>query len=435
MSRASKCTPNDGQYPTADLEFEPSCTGQSIDAPAEHRHVSRASRLVLTFTVCSLVLTEMPASITAMPLWERGTDVEPRIIDLFAGPGGLDVGATWLGIPTTGIELDTNACATRAQAGLDTVQGDVRDFDPDDFPDATVLTGGPPCQTFTVAGKGSGRKSLDEVILGVKEMVERPEACTHRGKFADDRTELVLEPLRWALLALRDDRPFEAIVLEQVPAVLPVWSAFQEVLCERGYGVDVGVLRSEEFGVPQTRRRAILIARLGDPTVKLPSPTHRSFRKGEPDQAAIGLRPWVSMGQALDRGTTFTVVSNYGSGGDPRNRGERHSDEPSATVTGKIMRNRLRLANGRWSRLTYQEAGKLQTFPYDFPWSGSDIGQQIGNAIPPRLAVHVLAKALMLDVDEHELDQTVNASWMEGRPIPLASQSERFGADMVGAAD
>lgn len=385
--------------------------------------------------VCSLVTTLTPASISAMPLLEPWTDPESRIIDLFAGPGGLDVGATWLGIPTKGIELDRNACATRAKAGLETVPGDVRDFNPANFSDATVLAGGPPCQTFTVAGKGSGRKSLEEVILGVEEIAKRPDACTHRGKFADDRTELVLEPLRWALLALKDERPFEAIVLEQVPAVLPVWKAFQEVLRDCGYGVDVDVLRSEEFGVPQTRRRAILIARLGDHDVKLPSPTHRSFRKGGTNQTAIGLRPWVSMGQALDRGTAFTVVSNYGSGGDPKNRGERHSDEPSATVTGKIMRNRLRLSNGSWSRLTHQEAAKLQTFPYDFPWSGGDIGQQIGNAIPPRLAVHVLARALKLEVDEDELDETVNSSWMEGRPVPLASPADRFGADMVGAAE
>lgn len=348
-------------------------------------------------------------------------DPPPQIIDLFAGPGGLDVGATWLEIPVTGLEWDANACATRRAAGLDTRQDDVRNFGPDDFPEATVLTGGPPCQTFTVAGSGSGRQALDEVIAHAEDMAKDLGDGVPRGGFADDRTGLVLEPLRWALQALEAGRPFQAIVLEQVPAVLPVWEAYRDILRRHGYGVDVGVLRTEEFGVPQTRRRAILIARLGDPSVSLPSPTHQAYRRGavDHDQGAFELRPWVSMSQALDRKTKFTVISNYGSGGDPRNRGQRRCDEPAATITGKVTRNRLRLANGSEDRFSHHEAGRLQTFPYDYPWSGGDIGQQIGNAIPPRLAVHVLAQALKIELDLDELDRTVNSSWVDGRPIPL----------------
>ncbi len=96
-----------------------------------------------------------------------------EIVDLFAGPGGLDVAAHCLGIPVTGIEWDADACATRrafeedlkpGSPDMRTEQGDVRDFDPDDFPNANVLTGGPPCQSFTVAGTGAGRQALDEVL-------------------------------------------------------------------------------------------------------------------------------------------------------------------------------------------------------------------------------------------------------------------------------
>lgn len=350
-------------------------------------------------------------------------ETPPQIVDLFAGPGGLDVGATWLGIPATGIEWDSSACATRRMAGLETVEGDVRNYGPGDFPEATVLTGGPPCQTFTVAGTGSGREALDEVRLQAEDMSVHLGEGIPRGGFTDDRTGLVLEPLRWALLALESGRPFEAIVLEQVPAVLPIWETYGDILGRHGYGVDAGVLRTEEFGVPQTRRRAILIARLGDDEVSLPSPTHLAFRRGAMDQTALGLRPWVSMGESLKRNTKFTVVSNYGSGGDPRNRGKRHSDEPSATITGKVTRNRVRLTNGAEDRFSHQEAGRLQTFPHDYPWSGRDIGQQIGNAIPPRLAVHVLAQALNIRVDEDEVDKTVDSSWTAGRPVPLGIRS------------
>lgn len=357
-----------------------------------------------------------------MPREDANIDPAPQIIDLFAGPGGLDVGATWLEVPVTGIEWDTNACATRRKAGLATQQDDVRVFGPDDFLAANVLTGGPPCQTFTVAGSGSGRQSLDRVIEQAEDMARHLGDGIPRGGFEDDRTGLVLEPLRWALLALEANRPYQAIVLEQVPAVLPIWEAYGDILEQQGYGVDVGVLRTEEFGVPQTRRRAILIARHADEKVSLPIPTHQSYRRGAVDQGALELRPWVSMGQALDRKDKFTVISNYGSGGDPRNRGQRHSDEPSATVTGKVRRNRLRLASGGEDRFSHAEAGRLQTFPHDYPWSGGDIGQQIGNAIPPRLAVHVLAAALKIEVDLDELDRTVDSSWMDGRPVPLGGR-------------
>lgn len=47
-------------------------------------------------------------------------------------------------------------------------------------------------------------------------------------------------------------------------------------------------------------------------------------------------------------------------------------------------------------RFTHSEAGLLQTFPRDYPWSGKDIAQQIGNAIPPLLAKRVLEAALGL---------------------------------------
>ena len=380
--------------------------------------------------------SEEPANITAMPRTVPLPVRQQRIIDLFAGPGGLDVGATWLGIPVRGIELDPDACATRAAAELDTVQGDVRAYAPSDFPDATILTGGPPCQTFTVAGKGAGRRALDQVTERLMDMVDSPEADSARGWSTDERTELILEPMRWALLALRAGSPFEAIVLEQVPAVIPVWDAFREVLQDCGYNCAIGILRSEEFGVPQTRRRAILIAQLGDAGVALPAPTHEAFRKGAPSQGALGRDPWVSMAQALTRNLEFTVISNYGSGGDPRNRGQRHSGEPAATVTGKVMRNRLRLSNGDSSRLSHHEAGLLQTFPHDFPWSGSDIGQQIGNAIPPRLAAHVLASALDIQLPKAELDRVVRSSWGEARLAPIRQEgtgSER--PPLVAAAE
>ncbi|WKK12692.1 DNA cytosine methyltransferase [Rhodococcus ruber] len=329
-----------------------------------------------------------PTSVTVM---------SPHIVDLFAGPGGLDVAARWLDVHVEGIEWDSEACRTRREAGLITHEADVRQFGPANFPQANVLAGGPPCQTFTVAGTGAGRSALDRVLKLVDAMANRRDVEKQVARFEDERTGLVLEPLRWALKALADGRPYEAIVLEQVPAVLPVWEAMGAVLRNAGYGVAVGILRSEEFGVPQTRRRAILIARFGM-SARLPTPTHQPYRKGVPrglgDMMSL---PWNTMGDALKatRRYPFSVVSNYGTGGNPKARGIRRSDEPAFTVTGKVSRNRLLDANGVLiDRITSAEAGRLQTFPLDFPWRGRDVAQQIGNAIPPRLGVHILAAAL-----------------------------------------
>ncbi|MCG8921453.1 DNA cytosine methyltransferase [Lentzea sp. CC55] len=345
------------------------------------------------------------------------TPAQIHMVDLFAGPGGLDVAAHWLGLGVVGIEWDEDACATRRAAGLDTRFSDVRQFGPDDFPEATVLTGGPPCQTYTVAGGGAGRRALDQVLKFLERMVNGEDVMDELANLhgdADPRTGLVLEPLRWLLAAHRSGKPYEAIVLEQVPAVLPVWEAYDKVLRGLGYDVDTGILHTEEFGVPQTRRRAILIARRNG-EAKLPNPTHRRYRKGKPQSEGDGrLLPWVSMAEALDRDDQFVVVSNYGTGGVPEARGRRRSDEPSATVTGKIDRNKLYpddSLSAQPKRFTQDEYGRLQTFPKDYPWSGKRVPQQAGNAIPPRLAAHILAAALGLKFDPADLDNAVRASW------------------------
>ncbi|MFF4741617.1 DNA cytosine methyltransferase [Streptomyces sp. NPDC001268] len=334
-----------------------------------------------------------------------------QIVDLFAGPGGLDVAAGWLGVPAVGIELDSDACATRKAAGLTTVSGDVKSFRPADFSEARVLAGGPPCQTYTVAGGrdgGAGRRALARVLNLAYLMAE---GKSNKRKWAKveaelaelakepgdkGRTGLVLEPLRWALTALAEGRPYEAIVLEQVTTVRPVWDAYAEILEGEGYSVVTDVLRAEEYGVPQTRKRAVLIARHRG-LAMLPEKTHRPFRK-KLTLAEESRRPYVTMVDVLDRLAPFEVISNYGTGGDPRARGRRQHDEPAFTVTGKIRRNRVGPPGHPDAdpRFDDAEAGQLQSFPRDFPWRGKDVPQQIGNAIPPLLGVHILAAALHL---------------------------------------
>ncbi|MEV1157765.1 DNA cytosine methyltransferase [Micromonospora chokoriensis] len=217
-----------------------------------------------------------------------------KALDLFAGAGGWDVPATALGWDVDGVEIMPEAKATRAAAGLKTVADDVRDVDPSPG-EYEVHLGSPPCQTFSAAGNGAGRKALDAVREGIRMylMGERPTFAQLAALTGDDRTALVLEPLRVALAG----RP-QIIAWEQVPPVLPVWEGCAEVLRAAGYSVATGNLNAEQYGVPQTRKRAFLVARL-DGAAVLPTPTHSRYYSRTPDKLDEGVLPWVSMAEAL----------------------------------------------------------------------------------------------------------------------------------------
>ncbi|MER5962418.1 DNA cytosine methyltransferase [Streptomyces sp. NPDC002057] len=518
---------------------------------------------------------------------ERPSPAKFRILDLFAGPGGLDVAAHVLGHEVTGIEWDAGACATRAKAGMDTFQGDVRQYRAAFFPHAQVLTGGPPCQTFTVAGHGAGRRALDDVLRYIdrlhtavrdtsghpdplrawthvfrtwreiheelrrkeveakalkaeKRALERSRAEKRRGmrkrleelgnsterakqilkdlksprtlefpdaeftdllkevgdldgaleklkvrleELGDERTGLVLQPLWWIIE--RSRRPgataYEAVVLEQVPAVMRVWEEYAKVLDTLAYRTATQFMHTEAFGVPQTRRRAVLMARL-EPPRRDPLPpveeTHTLYHRGasrlwpakdgDADTLPLGdtvnengrpgrrLEEWVSMETALGHARivsgevkvrsrpAFTVVSNYGTGGVPEARGRRDHDTPSATITGKVSRNRVvhkgtdtDLDDGL-DRFNSAEAGVLQTFPAAYPWDGNDVPQQIGNAVPPRLALNVLRHVLEPDLDETQvaarLEQGVKdlEAWQPQRSAEPLGHSDLKGHPLTG---
>ncbi len=212
--------------------------------------------------------------------------------DLFAGPGGWDEAGKNLGLKILGYEWDATACLTRRAAGHPTVEGDVRDSSP--LPYTKGLIASPPCQTFSTAGKGSGREEMAKVTEAVL-------AVDLGATFADERTGLVLEPLGWAYQRYEEGNPYEWLAFEQVPTVLPIWEAYAEVLRSIGYNVWTGCLQAEMFGVPQTRKRAFLIARLHQP-VSPPVPTHSRYYPRDPKRLDSGVKSWVSMATALEWG-------------------------------------------------------------------------------------------------------------------------------------
>ena len=383
-----------------------------------------------------------------------------KALDLFAGTG-WGVACQRLGIDEAGVELMPEAVQTRDANGMHTLYRDVWDGlqnpavmaefyrwcadggNTTGFYD--MLIASPPCQTFSMAGHGAGRAALDEVIEAIQlHAYKDPQALRDFGEKHDMRTALVLTPLAhvWR------DRP-RLVALEQVPTVLPVWHAYADVMRELGYSVAVDVLQAEQYGVPQTRKRAILIARL-DGEARLPAPTHSAYYPNDPARLDPGVKKWVSMAEALGwtpdeaDGSTFTqnnklahqavrtldqpaptitaghdsgnrgftdpdgqffvanveqvsalqsypskLRSNYGTGGDASKRGERGIDQPAPTLTSKADRN-------KWdgvTAMTAHEAAALQTYERPFEWRGSKTKQmlQIGNAVPPLLAQAVLS--------------------------------------------
>lgn len=354
-------------------------------------------------------------------------------VDLFAGPGGWDVAARELGIETIGIEFEKYACQTRREAGLTTIEGDVTEYGPADFPEATGLIASPPCQTFSMAGKGAGRAALDVVLGAIEAMewgTELGMAIRHGEAvdiFSDVRTALVLEPLRWVMEAMDLGRPYEWLAFEQVPTVLPVWEATAKVLRGLGYSVATGNLQAEQFGVPQTRKRAVLVARL-DGAAGLPEPTHSRYYSRTPEKLDADVKPWVSMAEALGWGMTarpsYTVTGGGTETGGAevfgnasrqgmarevaagrwlvlsaqKNASLRHESQPAPTIAfGHDWGSSRWLQEGEVvGRLSPAEAAVLQSFPSGYPWQGKrgKQYQQIGNAIPPMLAGAILSNLI-----------------------------------------
>ncbi len=265
-------------------------------------------------------------------------------VDLCAGSGWA-VACQRLGISELGIEIMPEAIATRDAMGVYTQDVSIADL-PDSFcSQAPIQIAGPPCQTFSMAGSGAGRQALNDVLDRIT--LFRDHGIFTRGGSGDPRTWLVLEPLRLAVGGLPT-----FVVWEQVPPVLPVWEACAAVLTSYGYSTWTGILHSEQYGVPQTRKRAFLIARRDGVTAAPPVPTHSRYHTRSPERLDSGVLPWVSMAQALGWGVTgrpsFTVTGGGSAtgGAEPFGRAARDSllSYASSTMPGATIRGEDRPA-------------------------------------------------------------------------------------------
>lgn len=306
---------------------------------------------------------------------------DPPVIDLFAGPGGWSEGLRSYGLAEFGIDNSADACTTGRDAGHIRVQANVEHIDPKTEITWPVigLIASPPCPGFSGAGRREGRRDIPLcveagvwLINGRDVRGELAPLCRHRDSM------LVVEPLRWAL-ALTPDW----IALEQVPSALVMWELIARLLPPE-YSVTTGIVNAADYGVPQTRERAVLLAHRSKP-VKLPEPTTEHWASmadatGWPTDDLIG---FPRRNDRPEHDTTHRI------------RDRRPAAMPAFNVTEKA-RSWTRLSGDQATPVSVAEAGALQGFRPDYPWRGSRTAQfhQIGNAVPPAMARALLGVLL-----------------------------------------
>jgi DNA (cytosine-5)-methyltransferase 1 len=309
-----------------------------------------------------------------------------EVIEAFAGPGGWSEALRTMGIRNAvGYDYSPEAVATAETAGHKRVLADVAAVDLTTVR-ARGLIESPPCPSFSAAGRQLGRQDLPRIQTHAARIAAYGAWLPYAADgWHDPRSPLVLEPLRWTL-ALKP----EWLVLEQVPEVLPIWQTFVYVLQRLGYAAACGVLEASRYGVPQSRRRAILVAsRTG--AARLPEPTHPV-----PVSMAEALPHWhptdlIGFPRRADRGAV-TVID----GAHYRARDLRRADQPAFTLTEKARSWTRFTLDGARHAVDIAEASTLQTFPPDYPWQGSRTAQflQVANAVPPLLAEAVLRSVI-----------------------------------------
>lgn len=294
-----------------------------------------------------------------------------KIVSLFSGAGGLDLGFVKAGHEVVWAnDVFHEAVETyRFNIGDHIVEADIHNVDSNDIPDCDMVMGGFPCQGFSVANM---KRHTD-----------------------DERNSLYKELLR----VIKDKHP-KYFLAENVKGILSlshgeVFSLILKDFFEAGYNVTYKVLNSADYGVPQKRERVIIVGVRKDVPFTFEFPEIKYTAKGEGHTSR-----WVSVAEALsvfpDPDTPndipnhtyskFKLKFNGYIGHRPLN-----PDKPAPTVTargdnkgGVVI---LPHPNNQ-RRMTCRELAAVQSFPADFVFCGnnSSIYRQIGNAVPVQMA-------------------------------------------------
>lgn len=337
------------------------------------------------------------------------------VLEDFAGPGGWDEGARLAGwassVRILGREINVDAVATARAAGHHRLHVSVLDDDPAQYWGASGYIASPPCQTFTTQGKGAGRAALEHLasaahLVACGAFLPKEAVAAVHDTELDERSVLVLEPLR----VITELVP-HWVAMEQVPNALPIFEVIAGLLREQGYRARTEVVRAEEYGVPQARRRCILVAVRAELADEPPWPvkTHSRFHVRTPERIDPGYPRWVTMAegagwQPSDMAEPDRFNDQSGTPFDPLWPFKR----PSTVVAGRDLiqhpgatrnaENGSTKTRNDGVLVSAAEAGMLQSFRADYPWQGKgrEQYQRVGDAVPPLVAAAVLDPLLAL---------------------------------------
>lgn len=329
---------------------------------------------------------------------ERRRKKRMKIISLFCGAGGMDIGFVKAGHEIVWAnDNDYDSCITyEKNLGHKPVCKEIEKINTKEIPDGDVVIGGFPCQGFSVAN------------------IYRHEK--------DERNKLYVELKR----VIHEKNP-KYFVAENVAGICSIGGyetnedkknktgrVLKQILKElsecgkMGYNVKFKILTASDFGVPQNRRRVIILGTRKDVDKELnhPEPTHKENNK------TIKQAIWDLPREANEfvKSSAFEktngIYNHYGTKHKVKingHLGNRKIDwnKPSPTVTGRgggtggpvIMPH-----PDLHRRMTVREYARIQEFPDDFIFYGAVSSQfrQIGNAVPWRLAYNI-AKMIPLN--------------------------------------
>lgn len=295
-------------------------------------------------------------------------------LELCAGGGGAALGLEQAGFsPVVLLDNDPHSCATlrHNRPYWNVVEADIQRFDPSYWRGVDLLSGGLPCPPFSIAGKQLGR---------------------------DDDRDLFPAMLRIVSMV----RP-RAVLIENVRGILaPRFTLFREridaALSSEGFDTHWAAFEGPDFGVPQKRSRAFLVALLRNATnpLRWPTPAHgdrptvaTAIGDLMAERGWRGAQSWMEQADCL----APTIV-----GGSHKHGGPDLGPTRARKEWAQLGVDGLGLANAPpepdfvgLPRLTVRMVARLQSFPDSWTFVGSKTQtyRQVGNALPVRLAVAV----------------------------------------------
>ncbi|RDU70826.1 DNA cytosine methyltransferase [Helicobacter brantae] len=303
-----------------------------------------------------------------------------KIISLFSGCGGLDLGFQKAGHKIIWAnDFDKEAVETyRKNIGEHITLGSIYDIDVRHIPDADMVIGGFPCLGFTVA-KGKDR-NLD---------------CEYNQLFKEYARVLHEKQPKYFVVenvvGIKSGKEFEDffhnVILE----------TFKKSGKNGDYKIRYSTLLASDYGVPQNRRRIIIFGTRNDIEIEPEFPAMISSEKKTLRDAIFDLPKDYDESIPNHTGNRHRVKIN----GYVGNR-ELSWDVPAPTITGRGSRSGGAVIHphpNKERRLSVRECARIQSFPDDFIFCGSNGAcySQIGNAVPPLFAFAIANEFLVLE--------------------------------------